>query len=219
MEIGMSLCLSNATMFDFPFSSASYRLRIALNLKGREVNETELVDIRAGGQNHPGYLDKTAAALVPAIDFGSETHGQSIALIEWLDATYPEPRLIPADPRDALIVREMAFVVVCDIHPLNNPRVLKQLTGNLGVSEDSKNAWYAKWVRAGFDTLEYLAGRHADAGRFCFGGEPTLADVCLVPQMANALRFDVPVDEFVRLHDICRACNQLPAFSEAGPKF
>ncbi|MEM7068892.1 MAG: maleylacetoacetate isomerase [Pseudomonadota bacterium] len=211
------LQISDAVMFDYGFSSASYRLRIALNLKGVEPGGVKILNLRDGDQFDAGYIGKTSAPLVPALDFGRETHGQSLAIIEWLDRTYPEPKLIPDDARDALVVREMAYVIACDIHPINNLRVLKYLTDELDVSDEAKSRWYSKWVRSGFYTLEELTSKHTDKGDFCFGDAPTLADICLVPQMANAKRFNVPVDDFSRLNSITQACSQLTAFNSAAP--
>jgi len=204
--------------FDYFRSSASYRVRIAIALKGVGPQAVETVDLRAGEQSAPTYKAIQPSGLVPSFRFGGETFGQSIALIEWLDSQYPDPRLIPADPLEALAVREAALTIACDIHPLNNLRVLKYLTGPLGVSEEAKLAWYRHWIRTGFGTLETLIAPHRRKGPFCLGANVSLADLCLVPQVYNARRFEVDLSPYPGVCAIDAHCGALPAFQAAHPR-
>ncbi|MFY0681527.1 MAG: maleylacetoacetate isomerase [Thalassovita sp.] len=213
----MTLEISAATLYDFPFSSASYRLRIALHLKGVAPQEVKGINLRAGDQLDADFLSLTGAPLVPAIDFDGSVYGQSIALIEWLDTAYPDPRLIPTAPEEALAVRGLAFAVACDIHPLNTPRVLKHLGSAMDQPEPSRKAWYDHWVREGFTVLERQLSKYAARGPFCFGSAPTLADICLVPQVLNARRFGVPMEDFDRIKAIDAHCQTQPAFQAAAP--
>lgn len=213
----MTLHVASATLYDFPFSSASYRLRIALNLKGVAPENVRGVNLRNGAQRTEEYLKVAGAPMVPALDFGDAAYGQSLALIDWLETAHPEPRLIPDDPQDALAVRGLALTIACDIHPLNTPRVLKHLTAPMGQNEESRTAWYAHWVREGFTVLERQLAAYAARGPFCLGTTPTLADICLVPQVLNARRFGVPIDDFHRIIAIDAQCQTLAAFRQAAP--
>lgn len=207
----MTLHITAATLYDFPFSSASYRLRIAMHLKGVAPQQVKAINLRTGAQRDDTFVQVTGAPMVPALDFGTAAFGQSLALIEWLDDTHPDPRLIPEDADTALAVRSLALTIACDIHPLNTPRVLNYLS-----EEDRKN-WYAHWVRAGFTALEHQLARTADHGPFCIGTTPTLADICLVPQVLNARRFGVAIDDFQRINAIDAHCQTLTAFKAAAP--
>jgi maleylacetoacetate isomerase len=204
-------------LYNYALSSASYRLRIALNLKN--ITPAEIVDInlRAGDQNEEDYRNHVPGGLVPALDFGKGTYSQSVALIEWLDVTYPEPRLIPEDPILALAAREVALSIACDIHPLNNLRILKYLTGQLDVSDTSKNEWYLHWVREGFEGVEGLLSRQRNTGPFCLGANISVADVCLVPQVFNARRFKVDLTAFPQILSVFNHCQSLRAFQDAEP--
>ncbi|MDC0948795.1 maleylacetoacetate isomerase [Gammaproteobacteria bacterium] len=213
----MTLDVSSATLYDFPFSSASYRLRIALNLKGVAPRAIEGVNLRTGEQLSDEFQKIIGAPMVPAVDFGDAAYGQSIALIEWLDAAYPNPPLIPKDPEEALAVRGLALSVACDIHPLNTPRVLKFLSGPMEQPDSSRKDWYAHWVKEGFTALEHQLARYVDRGSFCVGSSPTLADICLVPQVLNARRFGVPIDAFPRINAIYAHCLTQAAFQAAAP--
>lgn len=203
--------------YDYFRSSASYRVRIALGLKGLAPGDTRIVDLRSGAQNGPDYKRIEPSGLVPAFRFGEQTFGQSIAMIEWLDAQYPDPRLIPDNPLAALAVREIALTIACDIHPLNNLRILKYLTGQLSASEEAKLEWYRHWICAGFDTLEALIAPHQSKGPFCFGASVSMADVCLVPQVYNARRFEVDLSAYPAICAVDAHCNNLPAFKDAYP--
>ncbi|HEX9954078.1 MAG TPA: maleylacetoacetate isomerase [Allosphingosinicella sp.] len=201
-------------LFDYWRSSASYRVRIALNLKGVRFQSVS-IDLAAGAQAEEAYRARNPQGFVPMLEVGELRLTQSLAIIAWLDATYSDPPLLPADPGEAAHVQAMALTVACDIHPLNNLRVLKQLTGPLGLEEAAKQAWIARWIGDGFAALEAMAAPRA--GRFLFGDTPTLADICLVPQVYNARRFNVPLDAYPTLiHADAEACA-LPAFAAAHP--
>jgi maleylacetoacetate isomerase len=215
-EPGMKL--NDLTFYDYFRSSASYRVRIALNLKGLQPETITTIDLRTGEQSASPYKTVEPSGLVPSFQFGGKTFGQSLALIEWLDATYPTPRLIPQDPLAALAVREIAHTIACDIHPLNNLRILKYVTATLGASEDEKRAWYHHWIKTGFDTIEALIAPYRDEGPFCLGTQATLADICLVPQVYNARRFDVDLAAYPAICTIDAHCQSLPAFAAAVPQ-
>lgn len=172
------------------------------------------MNLRAGEQSEPDFVTLAGA---PVMDFGDVAYGQSLALIEGLQVVRPDPPLIPADPQDALAVRSIAQTIACDIHPLNVPRVLKHLTGPMGLSDATRQDWYAHWVREGFAAVERQLGRHAHRGAFCVGDRPTLADICLVPQVLNARRFGVATGEFGRIETIYDRCLEEPAFRDATP--
>jgi maleylacetoacetate isomerase len=202
-------------LHDFALSSASYRVRIALNLKG-VVYETRSYRLRAGDQRGPDYLAINPAGLVPTLEADGLKLSQSLAIIEWLDATVPEPRLIPVEPAARAYVQAMAQTIACDIHPINNLRVLLYLEQRLGLGATKREAWIAEWISAGFTTLEtMLSERPLQA--FMAGDAPTLADICLVPQMYNARRFAVDLDPYPRLRAIMAAAEALPAFAAAAP--
>lgn len=213
----MMLNISDATLYDFPYSSSSYRLRIALNLKGLRPKEVRGVDLRGGEHLGAAFVDLAGTPTVPVMDFDGAAYGQSLALIEWLDTAHPTPRLIPQEDHGALVVRGFALSIACEIHPLNVPRVLKRLTGEMGLSEADRKAWYVHWVREGFTVLERQLAAHAHLGGFCFGDQPTLADVCLVPQVLNARRSGVPIEDFERIIAIYDRCMAEEAFRRAAP--
>ena len=202
-------------LHDYAKSSAAYRVRIALNLKGLSAERAD-VDLRTGAQAEAGYGAVSASGLVPTLEDGEVTLGQSLAICRYLDRLHPEPRLFPEDPVAEARVSEMALTVACDVHPLNNLRVLKYLRGPLGQDEPAVMAWYAHWIEAGFGTLERLVAAHGSVTN-CYGGAVSMADLCLVPQMYNARRFDVPLDAFPQLVAIDAALTALPAFADAAP--
>lgn len=209
----------DATLFDYFRSSASYRVRIALNLKNLEPTDVQSVDLRIGEQRADDYTNIAPQGLVPFLQFPDGTGiGQSLAIIEWLDQTYPEPRLIPADPWRAAMTRELSMMVACDIHPLNNLRVLQQLTGSFGLSEDQKNQWYHHWIHTGFSALENRIDQIDAGGPYCLGDQVTMADIVLVPQMYNARRFNVDLAQYPRLVAIDANLQKLPAFAKATPE-
>ena len=193
-------------------SSASYRVRIALNLKGLAYDPVE-VSLIAGEQRSDAYLEQNAQGFVPMLVAGDDAIIQSMAILDWIDRTYPEPRLIPDDPMPRAVALAQANVIACDIHPLNNLRILKYLTKDLGLNEQTKDRWYRHWIIEGFDALEAMAGD----GTYLGGDTPGIADCCLVPQMYNARRFDVPLEDYPRLVAIDAACMELEAFQKAHP--
>ncbi|MBB3764563.1 maleylacetoacetate isomerase [Sphingomicrobium lutaoense] len=206
--------MSELILYDYFRSSASYRVRIGLNLKGARYEQRK-VNLVEGAQNDADYRALNPQGLVPLLIAGEQKMGQSLAILDWLDAHYEEPPFVPADPDARAHVLAMALAVACDIHPLNNLRVLKYLKGELGVDEDAKDAWYRHWVREGFAALEEMARPHA--GAYLFGDEPTLADICLVPQLYNARRFSVPVSDFPTLRRADETASGHPAFAAAHP--
>ena len=204
-------------LYDYFRSSAAYRVRIALNLKG-VAPERAFVHLRKGDQRADEYLALNPQGLVPSLvtDDGAVLT-QSIAILEWLDETFREPPILPRDAAGRARVRSLALAIACDIHPLNNLRVLSYLTGTLGATEAQKNGWYKYWIDVGFEALEKRLARDAATGTFCHGEQPTLADVCLVPQIANARRFDIDMSPYPTLTRIEGACLALPAFADAAP--
>jgi len=204
-------------LYDYFRSSAAYRVRIALNLKGLSPFR-EFVHLRRNAQRSDDYLALNPQGMVPALATeGGAMLTQSLAIIEFLDETHPAPPLLPAAPIDRARVRGIALAIACDIHPLNNLRVLRYLQNTLGVSEEQKDAWYKYWIDVGLEALETRLARDAATGRFCHGDRPTLADICLVPQLANARRMNIDIAPFPTLIRIDAACNALPAFADAAP--
>ena len=204
-------------LYDYFRSSAAYRVRIALNLKGL-APERAFVHLRRGAQRADDYLAVNPLGLVPSlVTDGGEVLTQSLAIIEWLDETHPQPPLLPPDAAGRARVRALALEIACDIHPINNLRVLNYLTGTLGATEAQKNGWYRYWCDVGFEALETQLAREKATGAFCHGGSPTIADICLVPQLANARRVELDLALYPTLLRIEAACNALPAFAAAAP--
>ncbi|WP_058913834.1 maleylacetoacetate isomerase [Entomohabitans teleogrylli] len=204
-------------LYSFFNSSASYRVRIALALKGIDY-QTVGVNIRIGEQNQMDYRRLNPIALVPTLvtDEG-EALGQSLAIIDWLDRAYTQAPLIPEQDEIRARVLEIAYAISCDIHPVNNMRVLRYLTEELGISEEQKNRWYAHWIKQGLSAVEQLLKR-SESGRFCVGDAPTLADCCLIPQIANAQRMGCDLSAYPRCLAVWRTCQELPAFVAAAPE-
>jgi maleylacetoacetate isomerase len=204
-------------LYDYFRSSAAYRVRIALNLKGRAPARV-FVHLRHGAQREDDYLALNPQGLVPTlVTDGGDVLTQSLAIVEWLDETYREPPLLPSDADGRARVRALALAVACDIHPLNNLRVLDYLSGTLGASEEQRQGWYKYWIDVGLEALEARLAREKETGRFCHGDSPTIADVCLVPQLANARRVAFDFAPYPTLLRIEAACNALPAFADAAP--
>ena len=204
-------------LYTFWRSSAAYRARIALNMKGLAY-ESASKKLGAGEQNAPDYRAINPQALVPALEDGGQLYAQSLALIEYLDETHPEPPLLPKDPPGRAHVRSMALAIACDIHPLNNLRVLNYLKGPLAQPQAAVDAWYRHWVAEGFRGLEELAKRHSGDGAHLYGAQVTLADVCLVPQMYNARRFDTDLSPYPTLVAIDASLSKIAAFAAARPE-
>jgi maleylacetoacetate isomerase len=205
-------------LYDYFRSSAAYRVRIALNLKGIEPDERTFVHLRMGNQRAQDYLALNPQGLVPALALDDgQVLTQSLAIIEYLDETHREPPLLPKEPAARARVRAIALSIACEIHPLNNLRVLNYLLGTLGLAREQKDGWYRYWIDVGFEALEKALARDGATGRFCHGERPTLADICLVPQMANARRFNIDVSPYPTLLRIESACNALSAFADAVP--
>jgi len=203
-------------LYSYFNSSTSYRVRIALALKGLDVNLLP-IDIRVQAHKEPEYVRKNPSANVPLLDDDGFQLGQSLAIMDYLDAKYPEPRLIPQDAHLRARVLEMALLVACDMHPVNNLRVLRYLVQQLGVDDAAKNAWYAHWIAEGFHALEQLLVR-AHSSPFCMGDKVSLADCCLVPQVANAQRMGCDLSAWPRVLAVYAHCTALPAFVQAAPQ-
>jgi len=205
-------------LYDYFRSSAAYRVRIALNLKGLDA-QREFVHLVKGQQRAETYLAVNRQGLVPAlVTDDNVVLTQSLAIIEWLDEVHRVPPLLPMGVFERARVRAIAMAIACDIHPLNNLRVLNYLTGTLGVAEEQKNGWYRYWVDVGFEALEQQLAGDALTGEFCHGDSPTLADVCLVPQVANARRYKIDLAPYPTIVRIDARCRELPAFAAAAPE-
>ena len=200
-------------LHEFLLSSASYRVRIALNLKGLSY-EARSYKLRAGEQRSPDYLSLNPAGLVPAMEIDGKTISQSLAIIQYLDACYPDPPLIPDDPLHRARIMEIAYTIACDIHPLNNLRTLRYLERELGQNETVVQNWYANWVTLGFATLEQLLQK-IDLNPFTMGEAPGLAEICLVPQVYNAKRYNVALADFPQLVLLSDRASRHPAFAAA----
>jgi maleylacetoacetate isomerase/maleylpyruvate isomerase len=207
--------LAAMKLYNYFRSSASYRVRIALELK-KLPYEYLSVHLARGEHKLPPYADISADGLVPVLEVDGLRLSQSMAIIEYLDDTHPEPALLPSDAVGRAQVRALAQSIACEIHPLNNLRVLKYLTRELKLDEDSKNRWYRHWVREGLEAFERQLAL-GKGGRYCFGDTPTLADCCLVPQIFNGQRFNCDFSGLPRTMAAYEACMALDAFARAQP--
>ena len=200
-------------------SSAAYRVRIALGIKGIGY-DTIPVSLAPGYSEHQNdpYLSLNPQGLVPFFDDGNVAIGQSMAILEYIEEAYPGISLLPPSSKGRGQVRAFCNSICCDIHPLNIPRVLDYLKGPLDASSEQCAAWYAHWIHEGFRSAELFALQHPDGQRFVYGNRISLADACLVPQVYNARRFNVPLDDYPTLTAIVDACNELPAFQAAAPE-
>ncbi|HEU4856471.1 MAG TPA: maleylacetoacetate isomerase [Rhodanobacteraceae bacterium] len=208
------------TLYSYWRSSASYRVRIALNLKGMDYAIAPVHLVRDGGeQHHDDYRKLNPQQLVPTLVDGRQVLHESLAIIEYLDDAYPcTARLLPRAALACARVRALAQMVACEIHPLGNLRVLQYLQRELGISDAQKAAWSRHWIKLGFDAIEAVLAARDNPGKFCEGDAPTLADCCLVPQVYNARRFGVPLDPYPILVGIDAACARLDAFKRAAPE-
>jgi maleylacetoacetate isomerase/maleylpyruvate isomerase len=208
-----------ARLYSYFRSSAAYRVRIALALKGIDYQTVPVHLLRAGGEQHlPGYRATNPAELVPAFEADGLVLTQSLAIIEYLEETCPSPALLPADAPGRARVRALAQTIACEIHPLNNLRVLAYLRDEMGIDQTARDHWYRHWVEQGLAVLEQLLAGAANTGLYCHGDTPTMADCCLVPQMFNAMRFDCRLETLPTVRRIYAQCLQLPAFQAAAPE-
>ena len=206
-------------LFSYWRSSAAYRVRIGLNLKGLAYDISPVHLLRDGGEQHGSeFRAANPQGLVPVLEHGQRMLRQSMAILEYLDEVWPEPALLPATARDRQRVRALAQVVACDIHPLNNLRVLQYFEREWHVPQPERDEWVRHWVATGLDAFEAMLADHPSTGSFCDGQAPTLADCCLVPQLYNARRFGVDVAKWPTIARIEEACLALPAFDAARPE-
>jgi maleylpyruvate isomerase len=209
---------SKMVLHNYFRSSSAYRVRIALHLKGLPFEYASVHLNRNGGEQFlPAFSDRNPQQLVPVLSDGDVNISQSLAIIEYLDETYRDVPLLPAQPRERARVRQLSLTMACDIHPLNNLRVLKYLSGPLGVDEAAKAAWIEHWHVIGLTALETELAHSTQRGRYCVGEKPTMADCCLVPQLFAAGRFGLDLAPFPTLRAIDAACQELPAFQRAHP--
>lgn len=205
-------------LYDYFRSSASYRVRIGLKLKGLDYESVPVHLLRDGGEQlKPEYRAVNPSALVPALQDGDATITQSLAILEYLDEVHTMVPLLPRDALGRARVRQLALMIGCDIHPINNLRVLRYLVKQAGLTEEAKNAWYVHWVQEGFAALETELAQSPDTGRFCHGDTPTIADCFLVPQVFNAVRFNIDMTPYPVIVRIDAALRELPAFAAAHP--
>jgi maleylpyruvate isomerase len=206
-------------LYTFFRSSASYRARIALNLKGLDYEQIPIHLRRGGGEQFSAaYKAINPQALLPALEDQGRILTQSLAIIEYLEERYPNPPLLPADPADRAWVRSMALIIACEVHPIQNLRVLNYLKNEHQQSDDAVNNWARHWIDLGLAALDQMVLRPAQPVRFCAGDVPTVADVCLVPQLANARRFGCDLSRFPALLRIESHCAAVPAFANAAPE-
>jgi maleylpyruvate isomerase len=206
-------------LYTFFRSSASYRVRIALNLKGLDYEQAPIHLRRGGGEQlKPAYTAINPQALVPALEDNGHIFSQSLAIIEYLEERYPKPPLLPSDAAERAIVRSMALLIACEVHPIQNLRVLNHLKSDHKQSDDDTIRWARHWINLGLSALEKMIVSLSKQDKFCFGDTPTMADLCLVPQLANARRFGIDLPAYPKLLAIEAACMSLPAFANAAPE-
>lgn len=205
-------------LYSYFRSSAAYRVRIALNLKGFDADIIPVHLLKDGGQQrHDDYLALNPTGLVPTLVDNDFALGQSMAILEYLEETCPQPALLPADAQGRARVRAIAQTIACDIHPLNNLRVLQYLKRSLNIDDAHRDEWYRHWVGLGLEAIETMLADSSETGRFCHGDQPTFADVLLIPQVANARRLDCDLSAFPNVVRIDATCNGIDAFIKAAP--
>jgi len=207
------------TLYTYFRSSAAYRVRIALNLKGLVYTPHYVHLLRDGGEQHsPAYRRINPQGLVPALEVGGRVLTQSLAIIEYLEECHPQPALLPETPEGRAVVRALAQIISCDIHPLDNLRVLDYLRQHLAMDEAARRDWYRHWITEGLDAFEkHLVALPGGTG-YCFGDQPTMADICLIPQLFNARRYDCDLSPYPRIQVIESHCMGLPLFCSAAPE-
>jgi maleylpyruvate isomerase len=199
-------------------SSAAFRVRIALHYKGLPYQAIPVHLLRGGGEQHSAaFADRNPARLIPVLEDGAFTLAQSLAIIEYLEETHPRPALLPRDAAARAGVRALALSIACDIHPLNNTRVLRYLKEPLEIDEQRRAEWSRHWIALGFTALERVLAQGGTARACCYGDTPTLADCCLIPQVFNAQRVNCPLEPFPTIWRIYQHCMRLEAFARAAP--
>jgi len=201
-------------LYSYFRSSAAYRVRIALNLKAIDY-DLAIVNLLKSQQLDEGYLAVNPQGLLPALETEEGYLAQSLAILEWLDEIYPQSPIIAGSAWQKAKIRNISYAIACDIHPVNNLRVLKYLSNELNVGDEAKNKWYRHWIEIGFEKIELML---SDSSDYCVGDQPTLADICLVPQVFNALRFKVDMAAYPKIAAIYERCNKLAAFDDAAPQ-
>lgn len=201
-------------LYSYFRSSAAYRVRIALNLKAIDY-DLAIVNLLKSQQLDEGYLAVNPQGLLPALETEEGYLAQSLAILEWLDEIYPQSPIIAGSAWQKAKIRNISYAIACDIHPVNNLRVLKYLSNELNVDDEAKNKWYRHWIEIGFEKIELML---SDSSDYCVGDQPTLADICLVPQVFNALRFKVDMAAYPKIAAIYERCNKLAAFDDAAPQ-
>lgn len=206
-------------LYDYFRSTACYRVRIALNLKNIAYEKIDIHLVNHGGEQHsPEYQAINPQELVPSLEINGHILSQSLAIISYLDETYPNPALLPQNPLDRAIVKSLALIVACDMHPLNNLRVLNRLKNQFQANETQVTEWYHHWLKSGFDALEAKLQQIKRSQPFCFGNTVTLADLCLIPQVYNANRFHFAMDSYPLITEINAHCLTLESFQKAVPE-
>jgi maleylacetoacetate isomerase len=206
-------------LYTFFRSSASYRVRIALNLKGLGYDQAAIHLRRDGGEQlMPAYTKINPQALVPALEDNGKVLTQSLAIIEYLEETHPDPPLLPKDPADKALVRSMALVIACEVHPIQNLRVLNYVKATYNQTDEQVNKWAQHWIDLGLSALQEMIAAQPKRGKFCFGDAPTIADICLIPQLGNARRYGCDLSKYPAILAIEKNCNALSAFANAAPE-
>ena len=206
-------------LYTFFRSSASYRVRIALNLKKISYEQAPIHLRRGGGEQlTPAYTAINPQALVPTLEDGGKFLTQSLAIIEYLEEKYPQPPLLPSDPAEKALVRSMAMIIACEVHPIQNLRVLNHVKKEYGQTDEQVNRWAQHWIDLGLSALEQTLVSQTRRGKFCYGDTPTLADICLVPQLGNARRYGCDLAKYPQILAIEKNCMVVAAFADAAPE-